>query len=667
MSSCSRPRPAFLGQALAALLLFARHSSAAITSISLSVTASYPSLPTSPLTVPAGAVLRVDYNATLTSGDVGNATLGLLYPYFNGGQFGSEVGFFFTSPDATQSGGHAFIPTSPGWSGSVTLQLAALPLGGLSGFTTGAPPPTGAVLSNPVTFTVQPAVPARSLPHLPSQPYLTMYFETWFTPLNFNWGGPDGQGSGEGIPIIGRYPSVALDSIRTQAMWFIEMNVDVVVVDWTNNLWQIPSWGQRNPNIQELVNATALHAGVYASLRDKEGWDVPQFLLLLGLDNGPVTPLPALLEQLDYIESAYVNNATLGPETFVQLDGKPLVVIFDGGGESLKENITHPAFTLRWMSSQNQDSGLNAKGFWSWMDGVVAPMLTLAPGNPNVVESATLAPAFFAGGGWLDRSSAMGRSGGLTLVQEFANVMVGAGGRDVSFLHSCQWNEYAGQANGAQEYVDSYSPDLSNDLEPQSPWVSGYARPGLVPGSYGYRPMNVYAMVAAAAKNASLVDGDLMVSILSPAVGERSNYTSSSFITLSFVVTRFNASGLGVGVGVGQEGGCCAASPFLTNVSMSVALSVDGYVASMVPPTGNPDLVTVTLDVDTAGPGSTPLDRRFPHVITLTVSESSPGAGDNLTKWPLSFDYFDTDAPLDEQSRVAASATVWVRLPEWGA
>lgn len=108
--------------------------------------------------------------------------------------------------------------------------------------------------------------------------------------------------------------------------------------------------------------------GVYASLRAVEGWDVPNFVLLLGLNNGPSTPLPALRGELDYMVSAYLANATLGPAVFEHLDGRPLVLIFDGSGTN-HSDYAHPNFTIRWMSSQNEASGNANKGYWSECDG----------------------------------------------------------------------------------------------------------------------------------------------------------------------------------------------------------------------------------------------------------------------------------------------------------
>ena len=50
-------------------------------------------------------------------------------------------------------------------------------------------------------------------------------------------------------------------------------------------------------------------------------------------------------------------------------------------------------FTIRWMSSQNQTTRHHEKGYWSWMDGSLKPMVTYKDG---VAESIVVTPAFFA-------------------------------------------------------------------------------------------------------------------------------------------------------------------------------------------------------------------------------------------------------------------------------
>ena len=65
------------------------------------------------------------------------------------------------------------------------------------------------------------------------------------------------------------------------------------------------------------------------------------------------------------------------------------------------------------------------------------------------------------------------------------------------FLLICQWNEFAGQANGGgigpnhNIYVDSHSPQLSNDIEPTSLTTCAYKRPNKTCDGYGWQPINL--------------------------------------------------------------------------------------------------------------------------------------------------------------------------------
>jgi hypothetical protein len=600
----------------------------------------------------AGASIRVSFSAQLT--DAANASAARLVPYFDGAQFGAEVGFSaFTGGVAS---GSAFVPLS--WSAvpARSLQLAFVPGWPFDGPTMGSAPPAGAVLSNTLALAVVPRKPAR--PTLGAgAAQLTVYFETWFTPYNFYWqsynGGPYGAGMAEAIPSIGRYASVSLEGIRHQAAQFVQAGVDALVVDWTNNCW-LPgcdAWEHRSLGIRELINATDLAFGIYAGLRASEGWAVPKFIILLGLDNGPTTPLPALYAELDYIATAYLANATAGgADSFVMLEGRPLVLIFDGTGAP-HPGFAHDNFTIRWMASQLQNTPDFAKrGIWSWMDGSLAPLVVMSADNASRPEAATLAPAFFAGGGWLNSGLAVGRSGGLTLFSELAAVLGALGGCNAGasfFLNLCQWNEYAGTPEGpaGTSYEDSYSPDLSNDLEPTSPWAPAYQRPGKVRtgGGYGYRALNSLALVRALLADTAAADGSAALFVISPAAGDLSNYTAAHTVRVSWIAARFDSEGLG---------------GLLANVSLPVSIAVDGAVVASLPAPGDSGPQSFDLNVGA-------LDARFPHVLTVqALPGTEPGA--HLTRWPQSFDFVDADVgtgvPLAVP--VPATASAWIWLPE---
>ena len=659
------PRVCTTGSARAALLalsLLAAPSRASLVSISMAVPEQGALL--------AGQSLRITYSGVLTAGDAANLTRARLVPFLDGAQYGAEVGF--TGLDGSgQPLGEAYIPLP--WSAATSHSLALAFVGEpVDGPTMGTPVPAGALVSNAVVISVAPRAPRR--PHAPAagEALLTLYWEPWFTPNNFYWqsyaGGPHDAGLAEAIPAIGRYASVNLQGLRTQAAQFVQAGVDALVVDWTNNCW-LPgcdAWEHRSVGIQELVNATDLAFGVYAGLRAAEGWAVPRFIILLGLDNGPTTPMPALLDELDYIATRYLANQTAGGlDSFVVLDGRPLVLIFDGTGAD-HSGFAHDNFTIRWMASQLQSTpDFARRGYWSWMDATLAPVLTRAADDSAVLEAAVLEPAFFAGGGWLNSAAAAGRSGGMTLLAELSALLgatVGNGSALPRFVNVCQWNEYAGTPQGqAATYEDSYSPDLSNDLEPTSPWAPAYQRPGNVRagGGWGYLGLNALALARAALVDPAAVDGSAAVFIVSPAVGALANYSSGegkgaggsggsgvggvslmtevSFLVASFSLARMRAGG-----------------PFLANVSVPVVVAVDGAVVASLPAPAAPGLQTFALDTSA-------LDARFPHVLTVTAQ----GAG-GLTRWPLGFDAVDADAPggVPLATPVAASGVAWVWLPE---
>lgn len=179
----------------------------------------------------AGASFLVNYVVVVSPGD--NVTDLRLVPYFDGEQFGAEVGLFRSSASPANGtyAGEAWIPMPWAAVPPQSLILASQGPPG-NGPTIGNAPPAGSLLSNSVPLTVTPRTPTR--PKLGAgASLLTVFFETWFTPLNFFWS-PDGAGLAEAIPLIGRYASVDLTAMRTQAAHFVQAGVDALVIDWTN-------------------------------------------------------------------------------------------------------------------------------------------------------------------------------------------------------------------------------------------------------------------------------------------------------------------------------------------------------------------------------------------------------------------------------------------------
>jgi len=358
-------------------------------------------------------------------------------------------------------------------------------------------------------------------------PLVGLDWEPWFTPHNFNWNG--GTMTSEAIPSVGRYTSIDILPMLQHLAWIEAASIDFLFVDWSNNLWGKTAWAQRNPNVQEIVNATQLTMGVYASERarrlaagDSAGAaSVPKFAFLLGFDNGPNTTQAAIYEELDFIRDAMMLNDSVGIDSFVvapQSDAPgapmlPLAVIFDGSGRD-HSTWSHPDFALRFMASQLQGRPTlgTKEQYWSWMDGAPAPVIARRPDGS--AEAATATSAYFAGAGWIGAGAA-GHAGGATLVVTVLSIWADTGNQgpvcsegspgcdhsvatgpspaNLSFVLVNQWNEFAGQANGQgygpnhDLYVDSYSAELTNDMEPTDLAACAYRRPNTTCGGYGYR------------------------------------------------------------------------------------------------------------------------------------------------------------------------------------
>lgn len=386
--------------------------------------------------------------------------------------------------------------------------------------------------------------------------------------------------------------------------------------------------------------------------------------------------------------TAYLANASVGPMQVPALDGKPLVAIFDGTGACVPvvhalaravalptslasplarattyspagadhSNLSHPNFTLRWMASQDQDSHFNDRGYWSWMDGAIDVPITPSPTGGGA-EAATIAPAFFADGGWL-APTAVGQRGGLSLLEEFAALLNSVGVRPatdgttlvpaIEFILLSQWAEYAGQPNGGgygpnhDIYVDSYSAELSNELEPTSMYACAYRRPGIACGAWGMRNLNTVGMLVDAVQDVTALDeGVVAVAITSPTLGATVTYVdpTNTSIAIGWQVLGFNSTG----IASGPQG-------WLTSPAVAASVTINGQQVATAPA----GVLTATLPLNQV----TGLNRAMPLVVTVTLT----GAG-STTRYPLSSDVFDEAVPL--ATPVPATATIIVHLPEW--
>lgn len=416
----------------------------------------------------------------------------------------------------------------------------------------GQPQPDSIALaaSQPATFSVVPLSGSR-LRTSSSGPQVGMYWEPWFTPLNFG-----GWPVAEAIPVTGTYESSQPLMARVHALWMMRAGVHAVGIDWTNNLWSKTDWSQRDPNVQELINDTQLAMGVWGGMRATEGLAAPGAVLLLGLDNGPVASVNAINGELDFMRDALLTNVSVGASGFLAdpTTGQPVVAIFDGTGAD-HSTFQRAPWSIRWMASQlqNDPQWASQLGYWTWMDGVAAPIITPRHSDPSRAEAATAASAYFAGGGWLG-SDAAGKRGGATLFNTFSSILARAG-RDssgtaaaIDFLWVNQWNEYAGQGNGQgygpnkNIYVDIYSSELGNDMEPTDLRACGYARPGVACGGYGWRQYNLLRFLTAWTMDASVAANENVIFITSPPAGFAINGSSNWTVSTEWI--RFDAKGV---------------------------------------------------------------------------------------------------------------------------
>jgi hypothetical protein len=307
-------------------------------------------------------------------------------------------------------------------------------------------------------------------------------FEPWFTPRNASWG------SSPAVPLTGLYWSWNPEVTRQQMIWLIESGIDFLVVDWTNHLWDKEHWDERGDHTNEIIHATTMLLETLATLRD-EGNPVPTVVLYGGLNNGPATTIAAINEEMDWIHNTYVRNPRFAGLFELYLD-KPLFMVHSGGGPLWKDkngeaHLDDSQFTIRYQSFMHELNDHASQGFWSWMDASLTPVLTKFNGQP---EALTVSTAFFAGDGWKGEG-AFGRKGGWTLTESFKSALQ----HRPRFLEIHQYQEYAGQWEGGgygpakDKYVDSYSVELSDDIEPVS--LTAHAYRGQ--GGWGFLYLNL--------------------------------------------------------------------------------------------------------------------------------------------------------------------------------
>ncbi|MCX6360655.1 MAG: hypothetical protein NT029_12645 [Armatimonadetes bacterium] len=328
----------------------------------------------------------------------------------------------------------------------------------------GTPLPSDAAVSAPVNVTVL----RRALHRPPTDPdrLVAMQWEQWFTPLNAFWQ------TAQAVPLMGFYDARMPEVARQHLIWFIESGVDCVIADWSNNIWFAREWAP-GAGVAELIDATRVMLDEMARMR-AEGYAVPRMSLLTGVGHlrpeGPVV----VNRQLAYIWDALVREPRY-KGLWQEFDGKPLVLSLDLGASYLKEGFKlDDRFTIRFMGVQQDVSKTDDLGLWSWMDSQT-PEPTMRDGR---AEGMTVSVGCFGAAGWLGKD-ARGRRNGATLVEDWRAALK----HRPRFLQVHQFQEFAGQLEGkpvAQPnvYVDSYSAELSDDIEPTSLTTLAYRGEG---------------------------------------------------------------------------------------------------------------------------------------------------------------------------------------------
>jgi hypothetical protein len=375
-------------------------------------------------------------------------------------------------------------------------------------FFAGRPLPEGAWVSDPIQITVRPRrIESRRDPdHL-----IGIQWGSYFYKQMFYWHNT------QAVPIVGLYESTNPDVIRQHALWLMDMGVDFLFADWP--IYIPPDedgdqhWEDRHDSANGQIHVTETTLEVYAQMRE-EGFPVPQMVIMPFLANGPSNGPETVNEQLEWLYNYFIRNPRF-EGLWVIVDGKPLTVLLHNtlkpAWEVFEKPINEDRFTVRYMGAQLQLAKVDQYGYWSWMDGSPDPVVTFRGGDPEVC---TPSAGFFGPRGWL-AEGAWGRRNGATLLRTFRAALE----HRPRFVLFHQWNEFTGQyegySYGDDNYGDSYSVELSDDIEPVSLTADGYRGDD---GGYGFHPYNVAKALVAIYKQE--VPEDTLMAVYPPAWGQ---------------------------------------------------------------------------------------------------------------------------------------------------
>ena len=284
-----------------------------------------------------------------------------------------------------------------------------------------------------------------------------MEYETWFGPGYAKWG------KEEAVPILGLYSSLDPRVLLQQNLWFDQMGINAVELDWTNNLTR------RFPDAQarECINATNTLLKVYGKMAQH-----PKFVFLVGPEHNSWlsrrTPYrgPWYKTQINYLYKHYISNKKY-QKWYVKYEGKPLLLLYLNGPRSTRPpDIKSTRFTIRFVTAWLQTTHAERYGAWSWYDQVPTPTyhdgkveaLTITDGYPAV------RPPGKGLNNWLSIDA-----GGKNYGETYRTQWQAAMRYKPHFLFINQWNEF--------EPPDQYDVNLSNDMEPTIMTQVGDPRP----------------------------------------------------------------------------------------------------------------------------------------------------------------------------------------------
>jgi len=286
---------------------------------------------------------------------------------------------------------------------------------------------------------------------------LIMEYELWFGPGYAQWG------KEEAVPLLGLYSSLDPRVLRQQNLWFDEMGINVVELDWTNNLTKpFP-----DAPATECIRATDALLRVYAKMAQH-----PKFVFMVGPEHNHWSSRkdryrgPWYRAQLNYLYQHYIHNIKYR-DWYLTYEGKPLLLLYLNGPTSAEPpDIKDARFTIRYVTAWLQTTHAERYGAWSWYDQQATPTthngkveaLTVCDGYPAV------RPPAKGLNNWLAQDA-----GGKNYGETYRTQWQAAMEYKPKFLFINQWNEF--------EPPDQYNVNLSNDMEPTLMTEPGDPRP----------------------------------------------------------------------------------------------------------------------------------------------------------------------------------------------